>query len=195
MRLTTSTGCVLLSFVSSTIVLSACASSNDPMTTNPGVVDAPSTADNRINVAPPKERQNSITWQLANNDDFQTFTQLLQASTLSKTLAQDVQYTVFAPTDRAFESLPPGTLERLKRPENRQQLEQLISYHIVPAKITATAQASETNTLTGAPVTVQAQGDQIQVNHQLVVEQTIQASNGVIHPIGSVLLPPNFSTN
>lgn len=184
---------VVFAIASSIFTLSACASRNDPITTNPGVLDAPSTADNRINVAPPEERQNSITWQLVNNNDFQTFTQLLQASRLAKTLAQDVQYTVFAPTDRAFESLPAGTLERLQRPENRQQLEQLISYHIVPAKITSTSQASEINTLIGTPVTVQVQGNQVQVNRNSVVEPSISATNGIIYPINSVLLPPGFS--
>ncbi|MGG6265571.1 fasciclin domain-containing protein [Leptolyngbya sp. AN03gr2] len=183
----------ILALVSGMIVLSACASRNDPITTSPGVVDAPSTADDRINVAPPEERQNSITWQLVNNDDFQTLTRLIQASGLSETLAQNVQYTVFAPTDRAFESLPAGTLEQLQRPENRKQLEQLISYHIVPAKVTSTSQASEINTLTGAPVTIQIQGDQVQVNRNRATEPSIQATNGIIYPINSVLLPPEFS--
>lgn len=191
----TSKDLMFLTLVISTIALSACASRNDPVTTSPGVLDAPSTADNRVNVAPPKERQNSVTWQLVNNSNFQTFTRLLQVSGLAETLAQNVHHTVFAPTDRAFESLPAGTLERIQRTENRQQLEQLISYHIVPAKITSTAQASEVNTLTGVPVTVQIQGNQVQVNRQPVVEPSIQATNGVIYPIGSVLLPPNFSKN
>jgi uncharacterized surface protein with fasciclin (FAS1) repeats len=112
---------------------------------------------------------------------------------LAKTLAQDIQYTVFAPTDRAFESLPPGTLERFQQPENRQQLEQLIAYHIVPVRITSTSQASEINTLTGAPVTVQVQGNQVQVNRNPVAESSIQATNGIIYPINSVLFPPGFS--
>lgn len=187
---------ILFAAIGSVAGLAACESRNEPTTTNsPGSVDAPrnANAENRVNTPPPQEQQNSITWQAVNNPDLQIFAGLLQATGLANTLTQQTQYTVFAPTNRAFEALPAGTLERLRQPENRRQLERLLSYHVIPERMTQTSQPSKVNTLIGAPVTLQLEQNQVQINGQAVAGTSIQAINGVIYPINQVLLPPGFS--
>lgn len=122
---------------------------------------------------------------------FKTLAAALQAAGLVETLKGDGPFTVFAPTDEAFAKLPAGTVEDLLKPENREKLRAVLTYHVVPGKVMA-AQVTKMNaakTVQGGAVTIKAAGGKVMVDNANVVKADIEASNGVIHVIDSVILP------
>ncbi len=121
---------------------------------------------------------------------FTTLTQALEAAGLVDVLSGEGPFTVFAPTDEAFAALPEGTLEELLLPENREQLIQILTYHVVPGEVLSTSlEAGEVTTVEGSPVEISL-ADGVMVNDANVVTADIEASNGVIHVIDKVILPP-----
>lgn len=126
----------------------------------------------------------------ASNNSFKTLTAALKATGLDKTLASGGPYTVFAPTDAAFAALPKGTVEELLKPENKETLIKILTYHVLPGEQTAkTLKSGEAKTLEGAPVEVKVSSNGVMVNNAKVVKADIKASNGVIHVIDKVILP------
>jgi len=99
---------------------------------------------------------------------------------------------VHAPTDAAFAKLPAGTIENLLKPENKAQLTAILTYHVVPGVATSTdvVKLDEAKTVSGKTVSVHASGGSVMVNNAQVVTADITASNGIIHVIDSVLIPP-----
>ncbi|MEK9500955.1 fasciclin domain-containing protein [Gaopeijia maritima] len=123
---------------------------------------------------------------------FTTLAAALEAAGLVETLKGEGPFTVFAPTDEAFAALPEGTVESLLMPENRDALIAVLTYHVVPGNVTA-AQVVELDaaaTVNGAEVHISASGNGVMVNDANVITADVMASNGVIHVIDSVLLPP-----
>ena len=122
---------------------------------------------------------------------FETLVTALQAAELVETLRGPGPFTVFAPTDAAFEALPEGTLEDLLRPENRDQLTAILTYHVVPGRLLAEDVLASTSlpTVQGQSLTVGAEGGDPRVDSSSIVQTDIEASNGVIHVIDSVLIP------
>jgi uncharacterized surface protein with fasciclin (FAS1) repeats len=122
---------------------------------------------------------------------FQTLAKALSAAGLVDTLKGKGPFTVFAPTDEAFARLPKGTLEDLLKPENRQKLTEILTYHVVPGKDAAAAVARMTSakTVNGKSLKLAAAGGAVTVDGARVVKADVMASNGVIHVIDSVLLP------
>lgn len=116
----------------------------------------------------------------------------LQAAELVETLKGDGPFTVFAPTDEAFEKLPAGTLESLLNPENKQKLSDILLYHVVPGKVTAekVVKLSSADTALGKAITIKVMDGTVYINDAKVVITDIQTANGVIHVIDAVLLPP-----
>jgi uncharacterized surface protein with fasciclin (FAS1) repeats len=114
------------------------------------------------------------------------------AAGLVDTLNSQGPFTVFAPTNAAFTALPAGTVDTLLLPENIEQLKAVLTYHVVPGKIMSSALAGTTTTtatVNGATVTVDGTAG-VKVNGANVVTADIEASNGVIHVIDAVILPP-----
>lgn len=140
---------------------------------------------------PTASTEQSIAEIAAGDEDFEILTAAIEAAGLTEALSNsDLSITVFAPTDAAFEALPEGTLDELLLPENRDQLAQLLTYHVVDGEVRSTDLTSgEVDTLTGAPVTVVVGEESVTINEANVVAADIEASNGVIHAIDSVLLP------
>lgn len=131
----------------------------------------------------------SIVGVAQQSESFNTLVQAVQAAGLADTLASEGPYTVFAPTDQAFEQLPEGALEFLLQPENQDLLAQVLSYHVVPGEITASEiTPGGINTLNGG-VALGVDGSRVIVNNASVVNPNIQASNGVVHGINRVLIP------
>lgn len=127
--------------------------------------------------------------------NFQTFSAALKATGLIDTLAQQGPFTVFAPTDAAFAALPQGTLEKLMLPENKQVLRQLLSYHVVLGTVLSKdLKSGAVNTAEGSPVTVKVEPNQVMVNQAKVTTADLQASNGVMHVVDQVIMPPMTST-
>jgi uncharacterized surface protein with fasciclin (FAS1) repeats len=123
---------------------------------------------------------------------FKTLASALDAAGLVETLKGDGPFTVFAPTDEAFAKLPAGTLENLLKPENKDQLVAILTYHVVPGKVEAAdvVKLNEAKTVNGKMVNIKVKGDTAMVNDAKVTKADIAASNGVIHVINTVLLPP-----
>ena len=124
---------------------------------------------------------------------FKTLTTAINAAGLTATLEGSGPFTVFAPTDAAFAALPPGTVENLLKPENKAQLVAVLTYHVVPGAVTSAevGKLTEAKTVNGSTVELRTTGASVMVNNAHVVSNDIVASNGVIHVIDSVLLPPN----
>lgn len=130
----------------------------------------------------------------AANTSFRTLSRALQEAGLTETLSGQGPFTIFAPTDEAFAALPPGALEALLQPENRETLVQILTYHVVPGRVASSnLQPGAVTTVAGAPVTVQITDGKVRVNDANVVRADIPASNGVIHVIDRVILPPTQS--
>ena len=122
---------------------------------------------------------------------FNTLVAAVQAAGLVDVLKGDGPFTVFAPTDDAFAKLPEGTVENLLKPENKDQLVAVLTYHVVPGKIMSGDIAGKTasvDTVQGSALSVDATNG-VMVDNASVVAADIEASNGVIHVIDSVVLP------
>ncbi len=123
---------------------------------------------------------------------FKTLAAALTAAGLVDTLKGPGPFTVFAPTDAAFAKLPAGTVETLLKPENKGQLTAILTYHVVPGKVPASAvsgKVTDAKTVNGATINVNGTNG-VKVNNATVVTADVMASNGVIHVIDTVLLPP-----
>jgi len=123
---------------------------------------------------------------------FTTLVAAVQAAGLVDTLKGDGPFTVFAPTDEAFAKLPAGTIDTLLKPENIEQLKNILLYHVVSGKVMAADVVTLTSadTVLGQPVTIKVQDGKVYLNDTVqVIITDVEASNGVIHVIDTVLLP------
>ena len=125
-----------------------------------------------------------------NADNFETLVSAVKAADLVDTLKSDGPFTVFAPTDAAFNELPEGTLETLLKPENKDQLGAVLTYHVVPGKVMSSDLSNNmmAETAQGSEVTIMTDGG-VTVDGANVVQADIEASNGVIHVIDGVITP------
>lgn len=115
----------------------------------------------------------------------------LSATDLPMMLKSDGSYTVFAPTDEAFAALPEGTIKALVQPENRDLLVELLRYHVIPGNMMASSiRSGNVASAADFPIMVQANGGSVMVNDATVIRPDIVASNGVIHVIDRVIVPP-----
>jgi len=114
---------------------------------------------------------------------------------LKETLSGKGPFTVFAPTDEAFEALPKGTLKSLLKPENKKQLTKILTYHVVSGKVTArkAVQSGKATTLAKESVSISIEDGRIQINNAKVISNDLEAGNGIIHVIDKVLLPGQSS--
>jgi uncharacterized surface protein with fasciclin (FAS1) repeats len=123
---------------------------------------------------------------------FKTLAAAVTTAGLVETLKGPGPFTVFAPTDDAFAKLPAGTVEMLLKPENKDKLVAVLTYHVVPGKVMAAdvVKLKEAKTVNGAMVAISVNGDKVMINDATVVTADVGASNGVIHVIDKVILPP-----
>ncbi len=123
---------------------------------------------------------------------FKTLAAALGAAGLVETLKGPGPFTVFAPTDAAFAKLPAGTVESLLKPENKAKLVAILTYHVVPGAVKAeqVTELNEAKTVNGAMVKISTQHGKVMINDATVVKADIAASNGIIHVIDKVILPP-----
>ncbi len=125
---------------------------------------------------------------------FNTLVAAVKAAGLVETLSGPGPFTVFAPTDEAFAKLPAETLTDLLKPENKQKLTDILTYHVVSGRVTAAdvSKITEADTVNGQKIKVNATSG-VKINDATVTTADVEASNGVIHIIDSVLLPPAAS--
>ncbi len=121
---------------------------------------------------------------------FETLVAAVQAAELVDTLKGDGPFTVFAPTDEAFAALPEGTVENLLKPENKDQLVSILTYHVVAGKVMSGDLSDDMTaaTVQGSDITIDLDNG-VMVNDAKVVQADIEAENGVIHVIDKVILP------
>ena len=121
---------------------------------------------------------------------FETLVAAVQAAGLVETLKGDGPFTVFAPTDEAFAALPAGTVEELLKPENKDQLVAVLTYHVVPGKVMSTDLSDDmmAATVQGSEIMIDLDNG-VMVDNATVVSADIETSNGVIHVIDQVILP------
>jgi len=172
-----------------TLTLGACSSSSKSATTTTTMPSAETTmpaAKTVVDIA-------------ASNPDFSTLVTAVKAAGLAGTLSGSGPYTVFAPTNAAFAKLPAATLASLLKPANKDQLAAILTYHVVPGTVMAKdVTPGMVKTVNGANITVTVDNGNVvltdgQGNKAKVVKTDIVASNGVIHVIDAVLLPPTKS--
>ncbi len=138
------------------------------------------------------ERQNNIVETAAAAGQFETLLAAATAAGLAPALSGDGPFTVFAPTDEAFGALPAGTVETLLRPENREQLATILKFHVVSGRVgsDALADGATLETLAGPSVTFTESEQGFTIEGARIVATDIGASNGIVHVIDRVILPP-----
>ncbi len=168
------------------LFLGACAAPTAAPTMAPEPTAAPTMAPEPT----PMPEAKTIVDIAVEDGRFTTLVAALQAADLADTLAGDGPFTVFAPTDDAFAALPAGTVEALLA--DIPQLTDILLYHVVSGNVMAAdvVALDSAETLLGQSVTVSLDGDMVKINEATVVITDIVASNGVIHVIDAVLLPP-----
>lgn len=178
-----------------TIVAAACAPQATPIaapTMEPTSMPEPTAA---LTEAPATESKTIVDLAIADGR-FKTLVAGVQAAGLTETLSGEGPFTVFAPTDDAFAALPKGTLESLLLPENKQKLNDILLYHVVPGKVMASDVAGldgkmADTALAGKQIGIKVDMGNVYLNDNVkVVSTDIEASNGVIHVIDAVLMPP-----
>lgn len=124
---------------------------------------------------------------------FDTLVSAVQAAGLVSTLKGPGPFTVFAPTDAAFDALPDGTLESLLAPSGLSSLQSILTYHVVPGRVSAAdvVNLTSASTVNGEAITISVENGQVKINDATVIQTDIEASNGIIHVIDAVILPPS----
>lgn len=124
-------------------------------------------------------------------EQFSTLVAAVKAAGLVETLSGEGPFTVFAPTNDAFAALPAGTVESLLKPENKDQLVKILTYHVVPGKVMAkdVVGLSEAKTVEGSTVDIKVVDGAVMIDKAKVTKTDINSKNGVIHVIDKVILP------
>jgi uncharacterized surface protein with fasciclin (FAS1) repeats len=136
-----------------------------------------------------KKASNNIVETAVSAGSFNTLVAAVQAADLADTLAGEGPYTVFAPTDDAFAKLPAGTVESLLA--NPEKLREILLYHVVPGKVTASQVVAldRATTAQGSDVRIQVADGSVMIDNATVTATDIETSNGIIHVIDTVILP------
>jgi uncharacterized surface protein with fasciclin (FAS1) repeats len=145
----------------------------------------------RAEAKPEKKEAKDIVDTAVAAGSFETLVAAVKAAGLVDTLKGEGPFTVFAPTDEAFKKLPEGTVADLLKPENKEKLTAILTYHVVPGKVLAkdVVGVKSAKTVNGKELTVKVDGDTVMIDSAKVVKTDIHTSNGVIHVIDTVLLP------
>ena len=180
---------LLLIGVTGALVLAACAVPAAPM---PTAVPTPAEAPTPT-AAPAMEAKDIVDTAVAAGS-FNTLASALTAAGLVDTLKGEGPFTVFAPTDEAFAKLDKALLEDLLKPENKDKLVAILTYHVVPGKVTAAdvVKLTSAKTVQGEEITIKTDNDMVMINDAKVTTPDVMAGNGVIHVIDTVILPPSM---
>lgn len=174
---------VLAFAAASMLVIAACGDDDSSMdtTTTTAAEETTTTA---------AEEVGNIVEVASGNEDFSTLVAAVTAAGLGDALSGEGPFTVFAPTNAAFEALPAGLLDKLLLPENKDVLTAILTYHVVEGKVMAAdVTAGDVPTLEGSTIAVTTEGG-VKVNDANVTATDVPASNGVIHVIDAVIVPP-----
>ena len=169
----------------SVLLLSACGSDGSTSDTTVAAADTTEMATEVGNIVAVAQ----------GNPEFSTLVAAITAAGLGDALSGEGPFTVFAPTNAAFEALPEGLLEKLLLPENKEVLTKILTYHVVPSKVMAAdVAAGDVATLEGSTFAITTEGG-VKVNASNVTATDVAASNGVIHVIDAVLVPASVDVS
>lgn len=130
---------------------------------------------------------------VADSVTFTTLKAALKAAELDVTLGQKGVFTLFAPTDEAFDKLPAGTLGKLMLPENKEKLRSLLLYHVVPGQMLAVDfKSGEVKTMNGEKFKIETDDGKVEIDDAKVFSTDVMANNGVMHSIGNVMIPKSL---
>lgn len=170
----------------------------DPkMKTEEKVVVPPTTTvvEEKVLVVPatPAVKQGSLTDLVTDSVSFSTLKAALKAAELDVTLGQKGVYTLFAPTDEAFDKLPAGTLGKLMLPQNKEKLRSLLLYHVIPGQMLAVdLKDGQVTTMNGEKVKIKVDDGKVDIDDARVFSTDVMANNGVMHSIGTVMIPKSL---
>jgi uncharacterized surface protein with fasciclin (FAS1) repeats len=174
--------------IAALLFLSGCSSDSDEAASATTSAAAPAASEMASEPAMPEP--GTIVEVAAANPDFETLVAAVTAAGLAETLSGEGPFTVFAPTDEAFDALPEGVLDALLLPENKDALTSILTYHVVSGEVMAAdVTAGDVPTVEGSDITITTDGG-VKVNDANVTATDVDASNGVIHVIDAVLVPP-----
>ena len=188
--------------VAGLLFLSGCANDTDETATDTEITSVAATPSEMMSEEPmesetpmesmsesPMVDSGTVVDVAAANPDFKTLVSAITAADLTETLSGDGPFTVFAPTNEAFEALPDGVLDALLMPENKDALTSVLTYHVLPDEVMAAdVTAGEVATVEGSTLEITTD-DGVMVNDATVVTPDVDASNGVIHAIDKVMVP------
>jgi len=173
-----------------TLTLAACAGTDEAVAPEEPIVEAP-VEDEAVEDETTQDEPGTIVDVAVATDGFETLVIAVQAAGLVDVLSGEGPFTVFAPTDDAFAALPEGLLEKLLLPENLEVLVSILTYHVVSGSILAEdVVAGEVATVQTENITIETDGG-VTVNGANVIAVDVLASNGVIHVIDAVIVPPS----
>jgi uncharacterized surface protein with fasciclin (FAS1) repeats len=179
--------------VAAALTLAACSSSTDDTAATPAASESAAAAE--PSMASEAPMAGDIIEVASTTDGFATLTAAVTAAGLVETLQGEGPFTVFAPTDEAFAALPAGVLDALLLPENKDALTKILTYHVVAGKVMAAdVTDGDVPTVEGQTVALST-ADGVTVNGAKVIQADVETSNGVIHAIDAVILPPDVDVN
>lgn len=174
-----------------TLTLAACGDSTDEASSEPTETVSEEMDDDSGEMAEEPAGVGTVVDVAASTDGFSTLVTAVTTADLADTLNSEGPFTVFAPTDDAFAALPPGVLDALLLPENKDVLAKILTYHVVPGQVMAAdVTDGDVATVEGQTVTLST-ADGVTVNGATVIQADVVADNGVIHVIDAVILPPD----
>jgi uncharacterized surface protein with fasciclin (FAS1) repeats len=174
--------------IAALLFLSGCSSDSDEAASATTSAAAPAASE--MASEPAMAEPGTIVEVASANEDFETLVAAVTAAGLAETLSGEGPFTVFAPTDEAFDALPEGVLEALLLPENKDALTSILTYHVVSGEVMAAdVTAGDVPTVEGSTIAITTDGG-VKVNESNVIATDVDASNGVIHVIDAVMVPP-----
>ena len=186
---------VAAGFAVASLALVGC-SSNDDTTAEASPTAATSAPASPTDAMTDEASAGTIVDVAAANPEFSTLVAAVTEAGLAETLSGEGPFTVFAPTNAAFDALPEGLVDALLLPENQEVLTQILTYHVVAGEVMSTdIQPGDVATVEGDDITITTEDGGVQVNGAMVSTADVEASNGVIHVIDEVLVPPNVDVN
>lgn len=172
------------------LALAACSPAADAPTVSPPPVDA-----EPAEMAAAQTAEPTVVQLIADNPDLSTLTAAIQAAGLTETLSSEGPFTIFAPANDAFAALPAGALDALLLPESRDELTNILGYHVLLGAVAAAdvpdaAEDVATSSVAGFDLSVRREADgRVMVNQYQVIEADIEGTNGIVHIIDGVLIP------
>ena len=181
-------------------VMASCASevAQAPIATSPTPAQtAPASAPTptpTLSASSTDQTSGSIVDVASANPSLKMMTAAIQAAGLTAKLQGKGPFTVFAPTDQAFASVPAATRQRVLQPENRAILTRILTYHVVPGEITSSQlKSGDVKTVEGKTIDIKVNSEQVTVNDAKVTQPDIRANNGVIHVVDRIIIPPDVN--